>query len=381
MAGARVGSGQRPPLDDQVSESGWGRRFLPRVLSSVACTGALLGSLNLVFDGALKPGTAPRVVYAAMMATCLLAAVAIWWRPSMLHRAGIPIVALSDTLYVVISWTIADAQAYSTPLMLLFTALLAAWLLEARTLPLQAVAVYSMCLFVLNDTIADGRLLAVQVIVQGSVLNMATLLVYLLRRRSERLLSQMHLASVTDILTGLPNRRSLKEKAPSLWQGAAEAGQRVAALVLDLDHFKAINDHYGHATGDDVLRELAVAVRSTLRAEDLVARIGGEEFVVLTSASSPEPVVALAGRIHTALADRPVPVPVTMSIGIALDDGLVSDPVEASWRLIDRADHAMYEAKSRGRNMSVLLRSDSDEMISLVGASPAQRAGRQAATT
>lgn len=339
----------------------WFTEHLSRLLAVLAFVGGALGSLNLVVGDVLRDGAA-RPVYGSMMALCVLLGVLLWRWPQLIDRGRLPLVLLADAMYLVIATTIVDASTYSTPLMLLFATILAAWVLGPRTLPIHLVAVYLMCWGALAPTIPDPRLLAVQVVVQGSVLNSTAVVVLLLRRRSDQLLRQMHATSVTDTLTGLPNRRHLEERAPGLWARAARDELLLAALVIDLDHFKSVNDEHGHAAGDDLLVEVARALSTTVRGDDVVARTGGEEFVVLTLVTGTEPVVSLAERLRTAVSRVHGAATPTASIGIALTTANLSgpaadrpgDPVDATWRLVDRADSALYEAKRRGRNRAVL---------------------------
>jgi diguanylate cyclase (GGDEF)-like protein len=205
-------------------------------------------------------------------------------------------------------------------------------------------------------------MLAVQVVVQGSVLNSTAVVVLVLRRRSEQLLRQMHELSVTDALTGLPNRRHLQEHAPALWAQAEREQRMLAALAIDLDHFKAVNDAHGHAAGDELLRRVADALRQVVRTGDLVARTGGEEFVVLTLVDAAATAVDLAERLRRAVNGADDKGHATASIGIALTSVVpgapgepagpvpAADPVDATWRLLDRADAALYEAKRQGRD-------------------------------
>jgi diguanylate cyclase (GGDEF)-like protein len=339
----------------------WPADHLHRLLAALAFVGGGLGSLNLVVDGVLREGPA-RAVYAAMMALCLVLGVVLWRHPAVVDRGRLALVLLADAIYLVVATTIVDAGTYATPLMLLFATILAAWVLGPRTLPVHLLAVYPICWAALAPTIADPSLLAVQVVVQGSVLNATAVVVLLLRRRSDQLLQQMHELSVTDALTGLPNRRDLAERAPHLWERASRERLLLAALAIDLDHFKAVNDAHGHAVGDELLRAVAVALKTAVRNDDLVARPGGEEFVVLTLVQSLEPAVALAERLRHAVGAVDREHHPTASIGLALtrpapdltDAATGPDAVDATWRLLDRADCALYEAKRQGRDRWVL---------------------------
>ena len=129
-------------------------------------------------------------------------------------------------------------------------------------------------------------------------------------------------------------------------------------MVLDLDHFKRLNDAYGHAAGDAVLREVAGALAGAVRPSDILARTGGEELVVLGLVSGPDEAAHLAERLRLAVAGSRTPEghAVTASIGVAMArpvDG--ENPTDGLWRLVDRADAAMYEAKQQGRDRVVAL--------------------------
>ena len=158
--------------------------------------------------------------------------------------------------------------------------------------------------------------------------------------------------SVTcDHLTGLANRRALFEAAQLELERWARAPRPLSLVLIDADHFKRVNDRHGHAAGDAVLRHLAAGMSATFRAIDVVARLGGEEFVALLPGLPLVQAEALAQQLCSSIAARPVevdgvPIHYTISAGVAaMEPGL--DSVEA---LIRRADAAMYAAKARGRN-------------------------------
>jgi diguanylate cyclase (GGDEF)-like protein len=138
-----------------------------------------------------------------------------------------------------------------------------------------------------------------------------------------------------------------------VWRQARRDGNRVSAMVLDLDHFKQLNDAHGHAAGDAVLRAVATSLAATVRPTDVLARTGGEELVVIGLVSDPDEAERLAERLRAAVAGTRTDDghAVTASIGIALIrpvDG--ENAADAVWKLIDRADAAMYEAKQQGRD-------------------------------
>ncbi len=157
--------------------------------------------------------------------------------------------------------------------------------------------------------------------------------------------------AVTDSLTGLHNRRYALHRLGRL---LAAPGQGVAVMMLDLDHFKAVNDSFGHAAGDGVLATVANRLRAQMRAMDILARMGGEEFLVAIPDADAETALLCAERLRKAIAGAPFQIPganapihVTMSVGIAFGTAATDRPET----LIDRADRALYGSKSDGRNI------------------------------
>jgi diguanylate cyclase (GGDEF)-like protein len=321
-------------------------------LAALLVLGAVMGSINLFLNDVLREGP-QRWVYAATMAAVVLAAVPLVVR----RRAGrwhtFCLVLLGDLIYLVVVFCIDDPVRYATPLMLLFPSFVAAWFLGRWELGINMVVTTAVCLIALWRSYDDAVGLGVQVGVSAGMLNAGALGVFVLRRRVQRLLVSTQTLSNLDPLTGLFNRRFLVEQAPRMWRQARRDGTRVAAMVLDLDHFKRLNDTYGHAAGDAVLRAVAHSLSATVRPADVLARIGGEELLVLGLVSDPDEAARLAERLRTAVATSRTTegYAATASIGIALTrpvDG--EDAVDALWRLIDRADAAMYEAKQQGRD-------------------------------
>jgi diguanylate cyclase (GGDEF)-like protein len=155
-------------------------------------------------------------------------------------------------------------------------------------------------------------------------------------------------AAVVDDLTGVLNRSALTVRAAELAHQTAVTGERVALVLADLDHFKAINDHHGHPRGDAVLQEVAYRIRKHLRDFDSVYRVGGEEFAVLLAGCGSVNAIRVAERIWEAVHAEPVDgLPVTMSCGVA-----ATAPGEAFdyQTVFARADAALYAAKRSGRD-------------------------------
>ncbi len=161
--------------------------------------------------------------------------------------------------------------------------------------------------------------------------------------------------AVTDILTGLPNRRyfmaRLEEEQARMLR---LEGESTAVLMIDLDHFKQVNDTYGHAMGDGVLKHFAALMREDLRKIDIGARIGGEEFAIILPGANMEAAQSFAERLRQKLAQTPstqdsLIIPMTVSIGISDINATDANPDAP----LIRADEALYRAKSMGRNCVV----------------------------
>lgn len=162
--------------------------------------------------------------------------------------------------------------------------------------------------------------------------------------------------AVTDALTGLHNRRYMTNQLQTLVARTNRGGEPVAVLVLDIDHFKAVNDGFGHDAGDEVLREFSVRLATNVRAVDLPCRFGGEEFVVVMPGTTLEDAHRIAERIRRDVGAAPFRVMdgkahlnITVSVGVAATTGTDDTPES----LLKRADEGVYEAKASGRNKVV----------------------------
>ena len=337
------------PLDPT---RGPGHRVAAFTLAVLLVLGGLMGSINLFVDDVLRDGP-HRWLYAATMAVCVLAAVPLVIFRRVTRGPTLALVLLGDLIYLVVVFCIDDPVRYATPLMLLFPSFVAAWFLGRVELAVNMVVTVLVCLVALWPSYNSGVALAVQVGVSAGMLNGGALGVFLLRRRIERLLVATRALTLLDPLTGLYNRRHLVAQAPRLWRQARREGTRVAAMVLDLDHFKRVNDAHGHAAGDAVLRAVAASLSASVRPTDVLARTGGEEIVVLGLVGDPDEAARLAERLRTAVANTRTAEghAVTASVGIALTRPVdTEDAADELWRLVDRADAAMYEAKQQGRD-------------------------------
>jgi two-component system cell cycle response regulator len=179
------------------------------------------------------------------------------------------------------------------------------------------------------------------------------------KQRNDRLRDRIQdrlRAAITDPLTGLYNRRHALPFLDRLATTSAQEGRPFAVMVADLDHFKQVNDTHGHAAGDAVLCRVAQLLQANLRGDDLLARIGGEEFLIALPDTPRQRARQTAARLCRIVRQAPIEVagariPVTISIGVALDAGRAGNGAPPDVHgLLNRADRALYGAKAGGRN-------------------------------
>jgi diguanylate cyclase (GGDEF)-like protein len=183
-----------------------------------------------------------------------------------------------------------------------------------------------------------------------------------------RLLADLRYRSHHDGLTGLLNRRAVEEALLAQVQRSRRTGESFAVLMLDLDHFKTINDRHGHAAGDRALKHTAAALKAELREVDAVGRFGGEEFLVLMPGATIQTARPVAERLRTALvADAPRVEGQTLLLSASIGIAQWREPAEEPTRLLMRADAALYDAKLRGRNCVMVDASETESVARLVG--------------
>ena len=175
-----------------------------------------------------------------------------------------------------------------------------------------------------------------------------------LQRLANELLTanqQLQELALTDALTGLPNRRAAMQRLEQEWTSLHRSAHPLTCMILDIDHFKRVNDHYGHPIGDLVLKKIAQTLRSSARAQDVVCRFGGEEFLVICPDSDLEDSYRCAERLRLQVAslillELDPPLQLTISIGL----GAVKDRAGTLEQLLVRVDKQLYLAKNSGRN-------------------------------
>ncbi|MFU8771784.1 MAG: diguanylate cyclase, partial [Anaerolineales bacterium] len=163
--------------------------------------------------------------------------------------------------------------------------------------------------------------------------------------------AEMQKLAVTDPLTGLYNRRGLFELGKKEVARTLQSRCPIAAILLDIDHFKQVNDSFSHAFGDQVLKELSIRCKALLRKTDLLGRYGGEEFAILLPETDEKSAIEIAERLRKSVEEKPIEtdrgsISVTISLGISI----VSENTPELAILLDHADTAMYAAKQAGRN-------------------------------
>jgi diguanylate cyclase (GGDEF)-like protein len=167
-----------------------------------------------------------------------------------------------------------------------------------------------------------------------------------------KLIAFLENLSITDALTGIANRRHFEWRLSEEIERARRYKYPLSALMMDLDHFKQVNDNYGHQIGDIVLQQVAQRLRRILRRTDFLARYGGEEFIVLAPQTPADRALILAERLRQVIAESPIPVADNLQIHITISIGVAVFPNHAQneSELIGAADAALYKAKQMGRN-------------------------------
>jgi diguanylate cyclase (GGDEF)-like protein len=172
----------------------------------------------------------------------------------------------------------------------------------------------------------------------------------------EEALRRVYQAAVHDALTGVANRKHLEERLEAELAYANRHSANLSVIIVDLDHFKRVNDTYGHLAGDAVLKHAARLVQGALRTEDLVGRYGGEEFVVIARGTPADQAVGLADRLRERIASTPI-VFEGQTIGVTMSGGVASledcGPQRDRASILRTADERLYAAKEGGRNRVV----------------------------
>jgi diguanylate cyclase (GGDEF)-like protein len=207
-----------------------------------------------------------------------------------------------------------------------------------------------------NGHARPGGLLVPGVFLAGAVFVWLTFLVALRTVRDVRRIALLEQESITDHLTGVYNRRYLDRRLEEEFARARRHLQPLSVLLVDIDHFKHVNDTHGHASGDVALGHVGHLILNTARSTDIVARFGGEELMVIAPSTPPSQALVLAERVRRRIEmevlqierapNERVAIPMTVSIGVAALEWDMAGPAQ----LLEAADRALYRAKAAGRN-------------------------------
>lgn len=346
--GRRLAGTWRTDISDTVQ--------MARLRAGICALGGLLGIVALLISIVVSPQTYAQrsavVPVGIALGLVVIAAVGGLRR----ERMGDPeFVALLTFGQVFAVAAVAAGQGQGdvtrTALNLMESTLLGALFVERRRLlfvqPLVAVALLGVV--ATQAPAADSPV--VDVCTGGFALLVVGGVVRLLRDQAISALRQARLGELTDPLTGLVNRRGLERAGAVRWRTCIRADLPIALLAIDIDHFKRVNDVQGHAAGDEILRRLAALLLSSVRGEDVAARLGGEEFLVLCAAPD-EGTRVVAERIRSRVEQELAPVTVSVGVRVARPRG--TDPWPAAlWSAVAEADQALYAAKNAGRNRVV----------------------------
>ena len=309
---------------------------------------AVLGFLSVLLPH--DPITRDAVVLGISAAALLIAVVLPAFRRRGIRRVGVAALLIVATALTAAAIWATGGPPNATSALYMWICLYGAYALPERWALGIAVACASSYVFV--TLIAPPEFPPVAHLVTSiASLFVVTLIVSTLQSRLHILVGKLELAARTDPLTGLANRRHFNEELELELERSRRTGRPLTVIVCDLDHFKDVNDTFGHIVGDDVLRLVGRVLIDESRAIDLPARFGGEEFAVVLPDTDLEAGEHVADRLRVALERRSLAVgpPVTLSLGVACT-AQVGRSSEALYRAADRA---LYAAKEDGRNRRV----------------------------
>lgn len=368
--------------DAQVQDSAFRRNL--QVLGVAAWALVALNVLHVLVFGLLRFDDPVRSAWAQQIAwghgvmallMCGAGVLARWCRARRVDGGALRFLPECVSVLVV-AWAVALTvmdQAISrsiSPFVNAVVGVAIVFLLRPRSALVILVAGWCALAWALGLTTDDRALLATNRMNAASACVLALLVSVLLWRRfaqaellqralaeSNRKLelqrAELEKLATRDPLTGLLNRREFVRQAEQELARARRLGGSLALLMVDLDHFKAVNDHFGHPAGDEVLRHVSGLMAQAVRGTDLLARFGGEEFVLLLPDTPADHALHLADKLRQRLAGTPVAVlgaPVTASIGLACPPAGCAVALDD---LLRHADLALYQAKREGRNRTV----------------------------
>jgi diguanylate cyclase (GGDEF)-like protein len=327
------------------------------IVALLAAAGGSVGLLNLAFAHVVRSG-GETVGYTISVGMAFVLAAVVAARRRIGPAIMVAAVLGGDAAYLVCCLCVIDPRVYATPLMLLFPTLVGAWYLSARALAVHLAVVPVLVAVVQHVPGMPLALWVVQVLVSTTMLGGAAVMVFVLHSKVRELLAHHQGLAHRDPLTGLLNRRGLAVRSGQLRDHAVASSQQLAALVVDIDHFKRLNDDHGHSAGDEVLAVVAGVLEDSIGPDALAVRTGGEEFLVLLATASDQAVRTTADRIRRSVVEVTSVTcpqwPVTVSIGSAwVEPTSHEEGNEVLRDLVAKADSALYAAKHSGRNRVV----------------------------
>jgi diguanylate cyclase (GGDEF)-like protein len=326
----------------------FGYPHTPRTVARVGGRMMLAGGVITFFLCTVEPqharGHLATVLAMATIATAIgLLCLAV---PDRMPRLVLYLLPLLGILMICVSTAVTGSPADGTELLLIWPVLYASYFLPTRVAWANVVAAVGLYGPVTLHHMKGNGITPCVYLAGTSVCTM--LIVSALRRHIAELVAVSRDEARTDGLTGLPNRRAWDEALAREVARRDRQGGSLALLLVDLDHFKRLNDTAGHAAGDQALRRLAVLLRGQLRQMDVLARIGGEEFVLLLPACRAAEAAERAEQLRSLvrLTASTWPEPVTVSVGVAA----IPEHATHAAELVAAADLALYAAKNAGRD-------------------------------
>jgi diguanylate cyclase (GGDEF)-like protein len=379
--------GQVSTTSDVASEGAddqpfWARHVRISTVLYGLCCATIAGYAAATSDGPHRAALA--LVVTVAMVAALLFDRARWYVARSPHRMRLLYgwSGLTLSLVAVVSWL--DGGVNSPLCLLLFIALnyvaLAYPPRALVALAVAAMAIYLLLAVLGSDTDTWPRMLLSTMMIglSGYLGALAARNHWSQAEAQAALSSTLAQLATLDHLTGCLNRRAFDSRLAAEVDQAQRLGRGLSVLIVDVDHFKQVNDGHGHLVGDRVLSGVSAALRDACRAADIVGRIGGDEFALILPHTTGEAAAALGERLRLAAHDLHLPVPVTLSIGAAQLTGAI----DTSQRLLQAADLALYEVKSAGRDAVTLHRDNPSTYapVTSIGASKsASRSGEYSA--
>ena len=369
---------EQQPKRTQISIEQEELRGISRTVAEIHWLLLILVLLYLVFGGERGDPEADAAVSAGLF---FYAALVMSFRYANFYKGETrwKIAIEAAGMIVFITWVLWFTERLSGPLVnLYFLPVITSALTLGKVATLGNVGLIAVCYVLLGSSIV-GEMLTLRFAAGfAAQLSPVLLVAYITTMFSADIrygLQQAKLLSETDELTGLFNTRGFAIAANRLFSQATRYGRPASVLMIDSDNLKQVNDTHGHEAGSRLLRQVANAVQAELRATDVPARYGGDEFIVLLPETPPKGALDVAERIRNAIASRPLAVngqhiSATVSVGIACypEDGKTLDALAA------RADRALYLAKQEGRNRVIRFKAASEVgEPNLIAAKRAQR--------